>query len=602
MKWTFVITLFVISIISRISCDSEDCHNINEADGELTKSQCAPINRSRRQAPGGPLQLNVDDEDVKLFLNEALTEVNASEEPDYSIKEITEATSQVVAGRLVKFTVKLLSGENEVECKFEVWERVWLEDGREVKINCDNEKHYKLKQKPQGKKVRERRDTLVGAPAEIDNNDEKVLSLLSTNLKRLDTGSDSALELVSVDKITRQIVSGLSYKVKGTFKNGELTPYACTIDIWNRPWIEGDDGTQIKAECENGVRLKTKRVKRSIRPMSPHHHKFHSKETSELKAREIKSEVLFENFVKKYHRRYGNDLEHKMRHRIFRKNLHKIDMLNKHEMGTAKYGITPFADLTEKEYLHKTGLLMRERHENDLPNPLAEIPDIDVKDLPTEFDWTEKGAVTSVKNQGNCGSCWSFSVTGNIEGLHAIKTGKLEAYSEQELLDCDTTDNACNGGYMDDAFKAIEKIGGLELEDQYPYKAKKQKKCLFNSTLSHVKVKGVVDMPKADEIAMQKYLVANGPISIGINAAAMQFYRGGVSHPWKILCRKSDLDHGVLLVGYGIKSYPMFNKTLPYWKIKNSWGPKWGEQGFYRIYRGDNSCGVAEMASSAVLE
>jgi cathepsin F len=145
----------------------------------------------------------------------------------------------------------------------------------------------------------------------------------------------------------------------------------------------------------------------------------------------------------------------------------------------------------------------------------------------------------------------------------------LEAYSEQELLDCDTTDNACNGGYMDDAFKAIEKIGGLELESEYPYKAKKQKKCQFNATLSHVKVKGVVDMPKGDEIAMQKYLVQNGPISIGINAAAMQFYRGGVSHPWKILCRKSDLDHGVLLVGYGIKSYPMFNKTLPYWKVSD---------------------------------
>lgn len=358
-------------------------------------------------------------------------------------------------------------------------------------------------------------------------------------------------------------------------------------------------------------------------PGGRHEHS-HSHETNEMKAREIKSEVLFENFSKKYHRRYANELEQKMRHRIFRKNLHKIDMLNKHEQGTAKYGITPFADLTEKEYLHRTGLVVREHHENEIRNPIAEIPDIDIKDLPEEFDWTQKGAVTSVKNQGNCGSCWSFSVTGNIEGLHAIKTGKLEAYSEQELLDCDTTDSACNGGYMDDAFKAIEKIGGLELEDEYPYKAKKQKKCLFNQTMSHVKVKGVVDMPKGDEISIQKYLVANGPISIGINAAAMQFYRGGVSHPWKILCRKSDLDHGVLLVGkfifykfsyqhllkcflifsegYGIKTYPLFNKTLPYWKIKNSWGGKWGEQGYYRIYRGDNSCGVAEMASSAVLE
>lgn len=441
------------------------------------------------------------------------------------MKEILSATRQVVAGSLTKFKVSMLLGDakDNVICDFEVWEQAWIADGRKVKVSCDNEKKYTLTQTPvnQRGKLRTRRDTLVGAPTEVDNNDESVKELLETHLKRLDTGSDDTLQLVSVEKITRKVVSGLSYKVKGTFRSGESEPKACEIDIWTRPWIEGDDGTQIKAECDDGIRFKTKRTKRSIRPMPGRHDKFHSKEVVEEKATEIKSEVLFEHFVKKYHRRYANTLEHKMRLRIFKKNLHKIDMLNKHEQGTAKYGITVFADHTEKEYLHKTGLVMREQHENELRNPIAEIPDIALEDLPEEFDWTDKGAVTSVKNQGNCGSCWSFSVTGNVEGLHAIKTGKLEAYSEQELLDCDTTDNACNGGYMDDAFKAIEKIGGLELEDQYPYLAKKQKKCLFNSTLSHVKVKGVVDMPKGDEVAIQKYLVANGPISIGINAAAM---------------------------------------------------------------------------------
>lgn len=456
------------------------------------------------------------------------------------------------------------------------------------------------------------RPGLVGAPSTTDDH-SAVKELLDAHLHRLDTGSDSPLELVEIKSVTQQVVAGIKYVVDGTFKIGS-DEKECRIEVWHRAWIPGNEGTQLEGKCGEDRLLTKSRRRRSAhhrhhemrRPLADHyedhhhHHDRHHHYSATEQMKEVKAEILFENFMKKYNRKYANDLEHNMRMRTFKRNLHKIEMLNKHEQGTAKYGITEFADMTEKEYLHRTGLRVPERHENDLGNPTAHIPEIE--DLPTEFDWREKSAVTAVKNQGQCGSCWSFSVTGNVEGLHAIKTGKLEAYSEQELLDCDTTDNACNGGYMDDAFKAIEKIGGLELEEEYPYMARKQKKCMFNSTLSHVKVKGVVDLPKGDEVAMQKFLVSTGPISIGINANAMQFYRGGVSHPWKVLCRKSNLDHGVLIVGYGIKEYPLFNKTLPYWTIKNSWGPKWGEQGYYRVYRGDNSCGVAEMASSAVLE
>jgi cathepsin F len=539
----------------------------------LTGSRCQP--REKRQIVGGASPIDDNHEDVQLYLREALVEINKGEGPDYTVKRVYGATTQVVAGSLVKFNADLLFQDNEVTCAFEVWERAWIPDGRQVKVNCNDEKKFEFKQIPLNQrdknKTRQKRDTLVGGPQEIEKDDKDALELLNNHLSRLDTGNENPLTLVSVEKISRKVVAGLSYEILGNFKAADEEK-KCKVTIWHRPWIQTAEGTQIEAKCDDGVRFK-QRTKRSLRPLPErlHRHEEGHFEHDSHHASEVKSDVLFKQFQQKYSRHYANELEKNTRLRIFKKNLHKIDMLNRHEQGTAKYGLTQFADMTEKEYLHKTGLLIRGSRDNELRNPIAEIPDVE---LPDEFDWVEKGAVTSVKNQGQCGSCWSFSVTGNIEGLHAVKTGKLESYSEQELLDCDTTDNACNGGYMDDAFKAIEKIGGLELEDDYPYQAKKNKKCMFNSAKVHVKVKGAVDIPKGDEVAMQKYLVANGPISIGINAAAMQFYKGGVSHPWKILCRKADLDHGVLLVGYGTKSYPLFNKTLPYWKIKNSWGKK----------------------------
>jgi cathepsin F len=273
-----------------------------------------------------------------------------------------------------------------------------------------------------------------------------------------------------------------------------------------------------------------------------HHH--------ELTREEEKTRHLFKKFQVRHKKTYANNMEENVRYRIFKSNLFKIQQLNDREQGTGKYGITEFADLTLGEYRQRTGLLPHHErhasHENEIRNAPAEIPVVD--ELPTEFDWRDKGVITQVKNQGNCGSCWAFSVVGNIEGLNAIKTGQLEEYSEQELLDCDTVDKACGGGFMDQAYKALEQLGGLELESEYPYVAKKEKACNFNKTMSHVAVAGAVDLPK-NETAMAAWLVKNGPISIGVNANAMQFYRGGISHPWHPLCSKKQLDHGVLIVG-----------------------------------------------------
>uniref|UniRef100_A0A1L8ECX0 Putative cysteine proteinase n=1 Tax=Haematobia irritans TaxID=7368 RepID=A0A1L8ECX0_HAEIR len=425
---------------------------------------------------------------------------------------------------------------------------------------------------------------LVGGTTSLDNDEAK--EVLTTSLEKIAGGDTPTYKVSKVHKASRQIVSGTLTKIDCDLLDSDGEEHRCEVQIWSRSWLP--DGNEVTVNCPKKQLVK-KRYSRSLEYAEKKTHKKQNHHSLN------KVEHLFSKFQIKYKRRYHTTMERQMRMRIFKQNLKIIQDLNSNERGSAKYGITEFADLTSTEYKQRTGMWQRDEAKAAL-TPKAEIPDIE---LPKEFDWREKGVISPVKNQGQCGSCWAFSVTGNVEGLHAVRTGKLEQYSEQELLDCDTTDSACNGGLPDNAYDAIEKIGGLELENEYPYHARKEQ-CRFNKSKIHVKVKGHVDLPK-NETAMAQWLIANGPISIGINANAMQFYRGGVSHPWHPLCSRKNLDHGVLIVGYGVSDYPMFNKTLPYWIIKNSWGSKWGEQGYYRVYRGDNTCGVSEMASSAVL-
>ncbi|XP_022213321.1 putative cysteine proteinase CG12163 isoform X2 [Drosophila obscura] len=415
---------------------------------------------------------------------------------------------------------------------------------------------------------------------------------LQRTLDKLTAGEGPHYKIVKVYTASRQVLSGTVTRIDADLIDGNTGgQHRCIVEIWAQPWLE--HGHDITFKCRN-QKVVQARHSRSVEWAEKKTHKKHSHSHHALD----KVDHLFHKFQIRFGRRYDNTAERQMRLRIFRQNLKTIEELNANEMGSAKYGITEFADMTSTEYKERTGLWQRDEQKPSGGAP-AVVPAYE-GEFPKEFDWRLKNAVTQVKNQGSCGSCWAFSVTGNIEGLYAVKTGELKEFSEQELLDCDTTDSACNGGLMDNAYKAIEDIGGLEYEAEYPYEAKK-KQCHFNRTLSHVQVSGFVDLPKGNETAMQEWLLTHGPISIGLNANAMQFYRGGVSHPWKALCSKKNLDHGVLIVGYGVSDYPNFHKTLPYWIVKNSWGPRWGEQGYYRIYRGDNTCGVSEMATSAVL-
>jgi C1A family cysteine protease len=206
-------------------------------------------------------------------------------------------------------------------------------------------------------------------------------------------------------------------------------------------------------------------------------------------------------------------------------------------------------------------------------------------------DWVAQGGVTPVKDQGQCGSCWSFSATGALEGAVFVKTGKLLSYSEQQLIDCDTQSSGCGGGLMDNAFVYVQNHG-LATEAEYPYKGVATACHAPDATVVSPAVRSIVDVPPGDEHALAAAVV-RGPVSVAIqaNQFAFQFYKAGVL---TAACGRQ-LDHGVLVVGYGEDA------GVPYWKIKNSWGPGWGEAGYIRIERGSNKCGVADSASYPVV-
>lgn len=299
--------------------------------------------------------------------------------------------------------------------------------------------------------------------------------------------------------------------------------------------------------------------------------------------------------MQKHNKTYHTAVEFGRRFNIFRENLHKVRHLTHHEQGSATYGLTKYADLSSTEFKKMLGLRPELRRPSLHRTKLESVENIA---LPRAFDWREKGAVTEVKNQGACGSCWAFSTTGNVEGAWFLKHGKLISLSEQELVDCDSEDHGCNGGLPENAYDAIMKLGGLETEEEYPYDGQEEK-CHFEKEKVRVSVNGSVELPQ-DEQEMAKWLVKNGPISIGINANFLQFYWGGVSHPPKVLCNPRALDHGVLIVGYGVHVTKYLKRRQPYWIVKNSWGPDWGENGYFRVYRGDGTCGVNMLATSAI--
>lgn len=319
----------------------------------------------------------------------------------------------------------------------------------------------------------------------------------------------------------------------------------------------------------------------------------------------LRTEKKFKVFMENYGRSYSTEEEYLRRLGIFAQNMVRAA---EHQAldPTAVHGVTQFSDLTEDEFEKLyTGVNGGFPSSNNAAGGIA--PPLEVDGLPENFDWREKGAVTEVKLQGRCGSCWAFSTTGSIEGANFLATGKLVSLSEQQLLDCDnkcditektSCDNGCNGGLMTNAYNYLLESGGLEEESSYPYTGERGE-CKFDPEKIAVKITNFTNIP-ADENQIAAYLVKNGPLAMGVNAIFMQTYIGGVSCP--LICSKKRLNHGVLLVGYGAKGFSILRLgNKPYWIIKNSWGEKWGEDGYYKLCRGHGMCGINTMVSAAMV-
>jgi len=303
----------------------------------------------------------------------------------------------------------------------------------------------------------------------------------------------------------------------------------------------------------------------------------------------------FEEFKQKFQKKYDSPAEELKRFKIFVRNMEAASKMKVLDTS-AKYGhMSPLADLSEQEFGKMNTLpVTRETliaHEMEAKKHVSKYQ-LQLKSLPDGFDWREKGAVTDVKNQAQCGSCWAFATVANIEGQNFLANGKLLSLSEQELVDCDSNDNGCNGGLPSNAYKDLisEKMG-LELESDYGYEASAGS-CKAKDSLEKVFLSSWVPISQGEDdmaAAIMKY----GPLAIGINAGPMQLYMGGIADPF--FCNPEALDHGVTLVAFGTEG----SKT--FWTIKNSWGPSWGESGYYRIVRGKGKCGLNRMVTTAIV-
>ncbi|XP_046662481.1 procathepsin L-like isoform X2 [Homalodisca vitripennis] len=311
---------------------------------------------------------------------------------------------------------------------------------------------------------------------------------------------------------------------------------------------------------------------------------------------EVSEEDLaqWELFKVAHEREYDTPEEELKRKNIFLENLQFVREHNeKFEKGEVTFDveINKYSDLTTEEFVTMMNGYKRPEGYESIGDKFDDSENVK---LPKNLDWRKKGAVTEVKDQGFCGSCWAFSATGSLEGQHYLKTKKLVSLSEQNLMDCSTAEenHGCHGGLMDKAFTYVQKNKGIDTEASYPYEGYNGT-CRYNPKNKGATDNGYVDITSGSEKALQKAVATVGPISVAIDGDHISFkhYKSGVYQNPD--CSSTALNHGIVAVGYGSTK-----KGGAYWLVKNSWSSNWGMNGYAMMARNHNNmCGIATAAS-----
>jgi len=318
-------------------------------------------------------------------------------------------------------------------------------------------------------------------------------------------------------------------------------------------------------------------------------------------AKEYLVRQQFEEFKRKFEKTYPTAEEEEYRFSVFKQSVERVAAKN-----DEVFGITKFSDLTPQEFRRS---FLTYRPSGVDPSRKVVQPS-NVYSTPTSFDWRDYGAVTPVKNQGYCGSCWAFSTTETIESAWYLAGNTLTEFSVAQIVQCDTNDAGCNGGDPPVAYEYVEKAGGLATEADYPYStslyAGKTGTCDSSFTVSGGKISGYsyattpctsLKCNSQDEATLAANLASTQPASICVDASSWSDYTSGIYKASACSSGYYNLDHCVQLVGY--HSYT--SSTTGYWIVRNSWGTDWGVDGYIYLAYGSNTCGVADEATFVTI-